>query len=132
MTPENRESAEKLFLQKKVTYQQRPAQLKFIEAQERMFFSERPGISDEDILNVLQQGLENWEDNPIGIERLVISGFAKLINTVLHYESDTFSSSTRHVTEGEALLLANALVDRWSGQHLSGTLLEGLLDELRK
>lgn len=125
------QSPETTFAQLKEEYRYQPDKLKFIEAQERMFFSSRPNIKDEEIMGVLMDGLRNWVVNPLDNEPLRITGFARLMMEIQRYSSDDFDASSERVSQDEALLIANILVDRAVNQTLSGALIQEALKEVR-
>lgn len=125
------QSPETTFAQLKEEYRYQPDKLKFIEAQERVFFSSRPNIKDEEIMGVLMDGLRDWVENPLSNEPLEITGFARLMNEIRRFESDAFSATSERVTQDEALLVANILIDRAVNQTLSGALIKEALEEVR-
>lgn len=116
----------------KIEYANQPAQLKFILAQERVLQGNNPEISPADIVGVTVEGLRDWVKNPLTNEPLEITGFAKLIREIMRYESDSFSAKELAITEDEALLVANRIIDECMGRVLSGALIYEALDEIRK
>lgn len=122
MSPEY-QSPEETFAKLKEEYRLQPDRLKFIEAQEKIFFSSRPGIKDEDIMGVLMDGLKNWVENPLDNEPLAFDGFARLIQEIQNFESDDFSAKAEKISADDALLIANVLVEQALNRTLSGALI---------
>jgi len=54
-----------------------------------------------------------------------------LIQTILEYESDTFSAAGSNISEEEAEKVAESIINGWIENNLDGVIISSALDEIR-
>jgi hypothetical protein len=115
-------------------YQDSPDRLKYIDANERRIEKEESLSARIELFKVLDFELRTWDPdlkNPFQDEELEITGFAKLVQDISEYESDTFSASSNEIKASECMEIANKIIDIWKEDHLDGVIISSLLEDLR-
>lgn len=118
--------------QLKNKYQSDPAKIKYIEAFERAFNKPMTPEAEHELTEGLLSGLQDWQDNPLHNDGVKINGFARLLQDIKEYESDTFSASGSGITDAEIILVAGKLIDGWSENHLDGVSIDAILYDIRE
>ena len=109
-----------------------PSKLKYIEAFERALSKPLSPEAERELTDSLLSGLQDWQDNPLHNQEVKVGGYAKLLQDIREYESDTFSASTSGITDNEVILVAEKLIDGWSDNHLDGVSIDSVLYDIRE